>query len=99
MVIVAGTLVLKEGALEALRPHMRRMIAASRAEPGCLTYSYGVDVEDDNVIRVFEEWESSEALAAHFETPHLKAWRPALAEIGIAGRDIKAWEAGSSRAV
>ena len=95
MVIVAGVLVLRPGTLDDLRPHMLRMIAASRAEQGCMSYSYAVDLADASVIRVHEEWESRSHLDAHFETEHLKAWRRRLAEVGIVSRDIRAWDAGS----
>lgn len=96
MVIVAGLLVLKPGTLDKLRPHMLRMIAASRAEKGCMSYSYAVDLAEASVVRVYEEWESRGHLEAHFQTEHLKAWRGRLAEVGIVSRDIKAWDAGSA---
>jgi quinol monooxygenase YgiN len=95
MVIVAGVMVLRPGTLEELRPDMLRMIAASRAEAGCRSYSYGVDVEDPTVIRVHEEWESREHFGAHLETEHFKAWRRRVAEVGIVRRDIATWDAGA----
>lgn len=99
MIIVAGTVVLKPGTLDALKPHAERMIEASRAEPGCRVYSYGIDVLDPTVIRVYEEWESQGHLDAHFQTDHIKVWRSRLAEIGIESRDIIMWEASSPVAV
>jgi quinol monooxygenase YgiN len=95
MVIVAGVMVLRPGTLEELKPDMGRMIAASRAEAGCRCYSYGVDVEDPTVIRVYEEWDSRAHLEAHLKTEHFKDWRRRVAEVGIVRRDITAWEAGS----
>ena len=95
MVIVAGVVVLKPDTLETLRPDMLQMIAASRAEPGCRCYSYGIDVADQSVVRVYEEWESRAHLEAHVDTDHLKAWRRRLAEVGIVSRDITVWEATS----
>lgn len=96
--IVAGVIELKPGTLDDLRPDMLRMIAASRAEPGCRSYSYGVDIADPTVIRVHEEWDSPEHLEAHLDTEHLRAWRRRLAEVGIVRRDITAWEAASPAA-
>lgn len=95
MIIVAGTVVLKPGTLDALKPDAERMIEASRDEPGCRVYSYGIDVLDPTVIRVYEEWESREHLEAHFRTDHMTVWRSRLAEIGIESRDITMWEASS----
>jgi quinol monooxygenase YgiN len=95
MVIVSGVLVLRPGTLDELKPDMLRMIAESRAEPGCRSYSYAVDLADPSVIRVYEEWESRPHLDAHFETAHLKAWRRRIGEVGIVSRDIRAWDVGS----
>ncbi len=99
MIVVAGYLRLTSGSFEAIRPHMLVMIAASRAEPGCLAYSYARDVVDPDTIRVFETWNSQEDLDRHFTTPHLKAWRAALGEIGIERRDLNAYTAGMARPV
>ena len=95
MIIVAGVVVLKPGTLKTLRPDMLRMIAASRGEPGCRCYSYGIDVAEASVVRVYEEWESRAHLEAHVGTDHLKAWRRRLTEVGIVSRDVTVWEATS----
>ena len=36
---------------------MERMIAASRAEPGCLGYAYAEDILEPGLIRVSEAWQ------------------------------------------
>ena len=48
MILIVGTVRLAAGTLAAARPAMARMIAASRAEPGCRAYSYAEDVLDDD---------------------------------------------------
>ena len=96
MVIVAGVMVLRPGTLEELRPDMLAMLEASRAEAGCRTYSYGIDVENPTIIRVYEEWDSREHLEAHMETEHFKAWRRRVGEVGILRRDISVCEAGAA---
>jgi len=35
-------------------------------EPGCLVYCFAADPCQDDLIQVYELWESEEALAAHF---------------------------------
>jgi quinol monooxygenase YgiN len=99
MIVVAGQLRLKPDTLERLRPHMAAMIAATRAEPGCLAYSYGIDLIEPRVVRVFELWHSWGDLERHFASPHLLAWRARLAEIGIEGRELTAYEAREPRPV
>jgi len=36
-------------------------------EPGCLAYCFAADPCQDDLIQVYELWESEAALAAHFE--------------------------------
>ena len=73
---------------------MARVIAASLAEPGCHAYSYAEDVLDPGLFRVSEVWETREALAAHFETPHMAQWQAERIELGMMDRDVMAWVAG-----
>ncbi len=90
---------MKDGALKALLPAMTAMIAASRAENGCIDYAYGPDLADPDAFVVLEKWESWAALDAHFETPHLKTWRAALTGAGLVSRDLVAADAETMRTV
>ena len=74
---------------------MARIIAASRAEPGCLTYSYAEDVLEPGLFRVSEAWESREALSAHFATEPMRAWQQERAGYGMIGRRVVAYEVGA----
>ena len=96
-VLVAGTVRLPPGNLVRFRPHMDAMLAASRAEDGCVTYSYAADVQDPGLIRVFEAWRDEAALQAHFETPHMAAWRAAWPEFGVSDRRLNLYEVASER--
>jgi quinol monooxygenase YgiN len=82
MLIVAGFVRIDiakvDGAIEAARS----MMAATRMEPGCISYTFATDLEDESVIRIFEEWESAAALQAHFKTPHMADFQKTLSELG-----------------
>lgn len=93
MVIVMGTVRVDPDAIERLRPAMEAMMAASRAEDGCLTYAYALDLLEPGLVRVSELWTDRAALEAHFKTAHMAVWRAALAG-QIRERDIKLYEAG-----
>ncbi|MBS0332232.1 MAG: antibiotic biosynthesis monooxygenase [Proteobacteria bacterium] len=97
--IIAGTVRVPPENLDALKPHMLRMLAASRAEDGCLTYSYGEDVAEPGLIRVFEAWRDQAALDAHFQSDHMKVWRAACAEHGVSDRKLFAYDTASERAL
>lgn len=96
-VIVAGTVRIAPGKAQAALPHMTRMVEASRAEDGCIAYSYGFDALDPTIVRVFEVWRDETCLKRHIEMPHLKAWRAAWGEIGLSDRDLTLYETKGSR--
>lgn len=91
-IAVIGSFRLLPERLEEARPAMARVIAATRAEDGCIAYSYAEDVADPGLIRVSEMWESREHLAAHFQTPHMIRWVEERSVLGLSGRDIAAYE-------
>jgi quinol monooxygenase YgiN len=96
-VLIAGTVRVPPQNLERFRPHMERMLAASRAEDGCLTYSYAVDVADPGLIRVFEAWRDQAAIDAHFQTPHMAEWRATWPQFGVSDRNLSLYEVASER--
>jgi quinol monooxygenase YgiN len=54
------------------------MASTSRKESGCIDYRFAVDVDDSLVVQMLEQWESSEALDAHFGTRHFAAFSEVL---------------------
>ena len=54
-------------------------------EPGCIVYCFAADPCQDDLIQVYELWESEEALQAHFAHPNYLAMRTMLNEGGLAG--------------
>ena len=67
---------------------MEKVIVASRAEDGCIDYSYGIDVLDPGLVRVWEVWRDREVLRQHFQMPHLAEWRAAWPTFGITDRKL-----------
>ena len=98
-IIIAGTVRVPPQNLAALRPHQDAMLAASRAEDGCITYSYAYDIEDPGVVRVFEAWRDQAAIDAHFKAPHMAAWRAAWPQFGVYDRQLSLYEVASERAL
>ena len=95
--IIAGTVRVPPQNLQGLKPHMLAMLAASRAEDGCLTYSYAEDVAEPGLIRVYEAWRDQAALDAHFQAPHMATWRAAWPQFGVSDRALIAYETASER--
>ncbi len=98
MIIVEGYVrMANAGDFEAVRGAAAAQIAASRAEVGCIDYTYAIDVLDPQIMRVLECWKSWEALEAHFKQPHMDTWRAALKDVKILERVIRAHETIETR--
>ncbi|MDJ0878754.1 MAG: putative quinol monooxygenase [Halieaceae bacterium] len=69
MIIVHGAIEIDpdrwEEAIELSLEHVER----SRAEQGCISHAVHIDAENPNRLVFFEEWESMDALQAHFQVP------------------------------
>ena len=97
--LIIGTFRLPAQGLNAARDAMQAMVAASRAEDGCLMYAYAEDVLQPGLIRVTELWRDQACLDAHFVTPHMKAWQAARTELGFHDRKITIYEVAGSREI
>jgi len=92
MLIVTGEVIVEEGALEGVREALGTMETETRKEPGCLTYAFSVDVNDPTMVRIFERWESMDALRAHFGTPHMAAFGAAIGAVQPKSATVTAYE-------
>ncbi len=97
--IVAGTFQVPAENLEAFEGPMAEMLAASRAEAGCVEYSYAVDVAQPGLVRVFEVWRARVDLEAHFKSAHLARWRKAWARFGVSDRRLTTYEIAHSEPI
>ena len=77
MIFLIATLTIKPGSLDAIRKAVQPCIEATREELGCISYSLHQNLSDENELVFVERWETRAALEAHFEQPHLIAWREA----------------------
>jgi quinol monooxygenase YgiN len=99
MIIVIGSFRLPPESFEAGLPMMEKVIAATRAEDGCILYAYSRDMVDAGLVRVTEKWRDRAALNAHFQTPHMKVWAQERATLGLSARDIRVFESDEGVAV
>jgi quinol monooxygenase YgiN len=97
MLLIVGTVRLPAENMDAARPVMKRMADASRAEEGCVEYSYAEDVFDRGLIHVKELWVDQLALDRHFATEHLADWRKAWPSLSIGERNLRVYEVGEPR--
>jgi len=88
VIIIAGTVDVdpeqRDAALEAGLPHMR----ATRAQKGCLDYSWNADLLTPGRIYVFERWDNQADLQTHFSGPHYQAMLATMGRFGLRGADV-----------
>ena len=65
--------------IAAMQTAIAAMETASRAEPGCHDYTFSVELNNPDVLRITEKWDDMEALAAHFAMPHMADFQAAMA--------------------
>jgi quinol monooxygenase YgiN len=88
------SLIAVEAAITIADPSTRDAVIARSApiqkatrddEPGCLVYCFAADPCQDDLIQVYELWESEAALAAHFEHRNYHDMRAMLGQAGLVG--------------
>jgi quinol monooxygenase YgiN len=78
MIIISGRIRVFADRIPEATEVAATMARLSRAEDGCAAYDFGLDIEDDTVVRIFEQWESPESLEAHFATSHFADFSSAI---------------------
>jgi quinol monooxygenase YgiN len=95
MIVVAGTVAINPASREEAARVALKMVAATQQESGCLAYDFWCDLADPNRFHVFEEWETQEALEAHFQTSHMAEFMQALPTLVASAPNIMRYEVDS----
>lgn len=72
--LIAARITVKADKIEAFVEAVKPLIAASRAEPGCISYTLYQNPHERTFFFFFEEWKNQAAIDFHFATPHFKAF-------------------------
>jgi|ERR1700689_1144470 quinol monooxygenase YgiN len=89
MIVVVGRVRTDPDKRDALVRVGQAVAAASRAEPGCISYRLYEDTEIENEFVFLEEWDSDEVLQRHFTTPHIREFMEAIPATIVAPPDVK----------
>jgi quinol monooxygenase YgiN len=79
--------------LEAMQAGIATMETASRAENGCQDYTFSVELNNSAMLRITEKWDSMDALLAHFQAPHMGAFRELMGNYPPKSMDAHFYEA------
>jgi quinol monooxygenase YgiN len=89
MIVVVGRVQTDAGKRAELVRIGQAVAAASRLEPGCISYRLYEDTERENEFVFVEEWESDDALRRHFASAHVAVFLKAIVATIIAPPDVK----------
>ena len=92
MIVIAGTATIKSGNYDEAVTQAQRTMTATQAEVGCISYQIYVHPTDRHTFFIFEEWETPEALARHFQTEHMQVFSHFLARVLDGEMNIKRYE-------
>jgi quinol monooxygenase YgiN len=76
--VIFATFVPEPGHEQAVQHALQAVLPATRSEPGCLRFDLYVSVEPVTTFRLFEIFSSHEAMHAHRDTDHYRAFRAAV---------------------
>ena len=93
MLVVMAKLSVKPDKKTELLALARDVIAATRKEPGCISYSLLDDPHDAGACLFVEEWVDKKALEQHFTTPHIAEWRAKSKDLLAGKTAIKLYQA------
>ncbi|MCE7869084.1 antibiotic biosynthesis monooxygenase [bacterium CPR1] len=91
MIHVTANIEVQPGKEEDLVAAMAAVVGPTRAEEGCLEYHLHRSPEVSTRFLMIERWASPEALAAHLQTPHIKALFAQAPQIVAAPVAISSW--------
>ncbi|MEH6634640.1 MAG: putative quinol monooxygenase [Halioglobus sp.] len=89
MIVVNAVIHSKREDIAALKNIISTMETASRAEPGCDDYTFSVELNNTNILRITEKWHTVDDLKAHFGMPHMDDFQKALAEYAPSSLEVK----------
>ncbi len=93
MIVVNVVIESSAANIASVKDAIAEMEVASRAEEGCEDYTFSVELNDPNKLRVTEKWRTAEALVAHFKTPHMATFQAALGRLDATNRELNFYEA------
>ncbi len=88
-VVIAAQIDLDPAQREEALTSAKKWIDGALAQDGFNHYEWSADGNDPARVNVFEEWESEEALAAHFKGPAYAGMRDHIGTFGLTSAESK----------
>lgn len=98
MVLVIGSVIVKDGRVPEAIALSQEHVARSRTEPGCEAHAVHQDTENPNRLVFVEQWSDQSTLAQHFKVPASRAFVKALSALATSPPSMSIYEATALRA-
>lgn len=96
MLIVSGTVSVDPADHDRMVELVRPLVAATRAEEGNLSYGFYPDPDQPGSFRVYEEWDSADAMGAHMASEHMATFMSGMGELSVTGTSLVQHEVSGS---
>lgn len=97
--VISGTIVIDPADVDRARGLVAPLVAATRAEAGCLAYGFYTDLDAPGTFHLYEEWESAEANAAHSASDHLATFMAGIAELAVRSARLDRYEVATAERI
>ena len=91
IVTVVARITARPGMEDRVREELRRLLAPTRAEPGCLNYDLHEAPGNPGEFMFHENWAGPAALDRHLASAHIGAWRAVAADLLARPIEITRW--------
>jgi quinol monooxygenase YgiN len=93
--VISGTMTFDSTRHDEIAEAMRKIVAVTAGEEGCLTYSFTASLDTPGTFRVFEHWATQETFDQHCQTPHYLEFIGSLGTWGLSGAEVTRYEVPS----
>jgi len=94
MIVIAGTIWIPAEHREKILNCLVRLRKNSlQHDEGIAAFRFGIDLEQDDLLHVYEEWESTEALKDHMQKQHMDEFRNLKNELQLETDGFSRWRA------
>ena len=94
MLVVAGYIQMDPEKVEGAKEAAEAVMAATRQEAGCISYTFSADLSEPGHFHIFEECDSQAALDEHFKAPHMATFQKAMGGFGVREIKVQRYEIG-----
>lgn len=87
-ILIAGTVDIPGGKRDAALGEAAALMGETRSQPGCVHYVWAADPTSDSRVYVYENWASTENLAAHLAGPCYAQMLALLGRYGVTEAEV-----------